>query len=174
MLQSRERGTDVSWERFWANYKNTKTEFEHLCTDLFRMEYFTPDTRFTLVHNNPGVECHPQRAKKGDLEGKLVGFQAKHFGGSVDYNRNKESVRKTLKNYHENHSPGTAIEVFILYCNQPISQKDINGGPSGDKDFTDAIELLQAAGVKPMVIAGNDLLNCIRNYQDLVERYFYV
>ncbi len=138
------------------------------------MEYFTPDTRFTLVHNNPGVECHPQRAKKGDLEGKLVGFQAKHFGGSVDYNRNKESVRKTLKNYHENHSPGTAIEVFILYCNQPISQKDINGGPSGDKDFTDAIELLQAAGVKPMVIAGNDLLNCIRNYQDLVERYFYV
>lgn len=168
------RGFDVSWARFAANYKNTRVDFEQLCTDLFRLEYFDFDTVFKFIPNNPGLETHPQRAKHGDCSGKLLGFQAKYFDGSVGYPQIKKSIDEAIKYYHKDHATGSGIETIILYCNKSISQSDENGGPKGNVTFAETENLLLDAGIELKVLAANDLLSRIRKYPQLVEQYFFV
>lgn len=170
------RETDLSWECFAYNYRNTPIEFEHLCTDLFRLEYFSRDTVFQSVLNNPGLECHPQIAKKGEYEGKLIGFQAKYFvskPGPTQMDEIKKTMEKALQFYHQDHTPGKAIEVIVLYCNTPLSRRDANDGPKGNKILAASEAMLKDAGVDLQVITSHELLQRIQIYPELVKRYFY-
>lgn len=164
---------DVRWERFAANYSDTRGDFERLCTNLFRLEYFTSDTTFTFIPSNPGIEAHPQKAIHGEFVGRLIGFQAKYFDGSVGYSQIKHSMEEALNYYHKDHAPGSRIEVILLYCNKPISQSDENGGPEGNRTFAETKKILDNAGVKLKVLAADDLLACIRRYPELVKQYFF-
>lgn len=169
-----EQKAELTWARFVVNHPNTSTEFEHLCTDLFKREYFSKDTVFASIPNNPGLEFHSKTAIHGDLKGKRIGFQSKFFMGAVSYSNIKDSVVTTIRSYHEGREKKDQLEVYVLYCNQPISQSDESGILKGNKIFIETKHLLERAGISIVVCAGNDLLDHIQKYPDLVNKYFFV
>lgn len=169
-----DRDTDLSWRRFAANYPNTRVEFEHLCKDLFRQEYFDEDTIFSAIPNNPGLEFHPKKATKGSFVGKRIGFQAKYFDGSVGYTDIKDSIEKAIEYYHKNRPTDDQLKVFILFCNQMISESDESKKIKGNQTFETAKNMLEKADIELSICAGQDLLDRILKYPSLVERYFYV
>ena len=152
-----DRGTDLSWNRFKANYHNTPVEFEHLCTDLFRLEYFDRQTVFQSDPNNPGVEIHPKEALRGDYCGQPISFQSKFFDGPVKYDDIMGSAKKTVENY------SGKMAACYLYCNKNLTKKS----------YAPIEALLIAAGITLELVVGGALLDRIREYPELVERYFY-
>lgn len=168
------RNIDLRWERFAANAHDTCVEFEQLCKELFRLEYFDRNTVFDSVPNNPGVEIHPLRAYKGEFSGKVISFQSKYCTGSVDYSSIKHSAENTLKYYYKQGASEESIEAVILYCNRIISRSDKTGTYQANRTFIATENLLKEVGVILKVISGDELLTRICQYPELIERYFFV
>ena len=157
-VSSADRGTDLTWQRFSTNYShNPQKEFEHLCTDLFRLEFFNRQTVFRRDPNNPGVEVHPKKCLKGDYCGQPISFQSKFFGKAVKYADISDSAKKTVKHYSGN------IKACYLYCNCELTEAS----------YAETEVHLNEAGIMLEVVAGEELLDRIREYPELVERYFY-
>ena len=157
-VSSADRGTDLTWQRFSTNYSNNpQKEFEHLCTDLFRLEFFNRQTVFRRDPNNPGVEVHPKKCLKGDYCGEPISFQSKFFGKAVKYADISDSAKKTVKHYSGN------IKACYLYCNCELTEAS----------YAETEVHLNKAGIMLEVVAGEELLDRIREYPELVERYFY-
>ena len=156
-IPSADRGIDLSWDRFKVNFSNTQVEFERLCTDLFRLEYFDRQTVFQSDPNNPGVEIHPKKALLGEYCGQSISFQSKFFGSSVQYNDIKDSAKRTVENY------SGELATCFLYCNKNLTKKS----------YEPIEAILNAAGIQLELIVGDHLLDRIREYPELVERYFY-
>ena len=152
-----ERETELSWDRFKANYSNTQVEFEHLCTELFRLVFFSRQTVFRSDPNNPGVEIHPEECLQGKYRGKRISFQSKFFGSSVKYKDIEDSADKTIKNY------SGELAACYLYCNKNLTKAS----------YEDTEMKLKAAGISLELVAGRELLDRIQEYPELVQRYFY-
>ena len=163
---------DLRWERFTANARDTGKEFEQLCKELFRREYFDEGTVFKSIRNNPGVEIHPLRASKGEFSGKLISFQSKFYTGNVNYSDIKNSMEKMLKYYCVPSAHEKPIDVVVLYCNLLISQSDNTGTLLANKTFITTEEILKSVDVTLRVICADELLERVRKYPELVERYF--
>ena len=166
--------TDLRWERFLANARDVNDDFERLCGDLFRLEYFDETTVFRRVPNNPGVEVHPQEASKGEFAGKLVSYQSKFFTGAVNYSQIVDSVEKTIKYYCPPDSSIRSIEVIVLYCNRVISQSAEVGICPSNNMYAAIEQKLRDAGVILKAISSDELIRRIRLYPELAERYFHV
>lgn len=169
-----ERGTELRWARFAANFPDTEKVFELLCMDIFALDHFEKGAIFPAIPNNPGLECHPQAARRGEFTGKRVGFQAKYFTGSLNYADIRDSVEKTVKYYHEGRKAKDQLEVFVLYCNQKPSEGDESEKVKGNQTFQATKDLLREAEIRLEILAGQELLNHIREYPELAKRYFYV
>ena len=81
-----------SWDSFVGkNSDDTRHSFEALARFLFREKYHLGDS-LPYYKNHPGNETDTV-----EIDGEVVGFQAKYFEGEIDAKQIKMSVEKAIQ-----------------------------------------------------------------------------
>ena len=92
----------VSWDSFRLFKQEShgiQLKFEDLCRQLFANENLAGNKQFKYLHANPnnyGLETEPIY---DEVNQQWIGFQAKFFEKSVDYELIYNSAKKIIKYY---------------------------------------------------------------------------
>ena len=152
-----ERAPECSWRRFEANFPaNPQADFERLCRDLFRREFFDDSTVLCSSPNNAGVEVEPLPCPSRG--GRRTSFQAKYFK-DTKYDKILDSAKKTVAHYR-----GKIDEVLLL-CNRDMTL-DCDG-------YQDCKAVLAAAGIALTPLTNEELLARIKKHPELQREYFH-
>lgn len=151
--------TKLNWNSFEANAsengESNASWFESLCRQLFVNEFIEEESQQRYLQstvNNPGIEAEPVLAKGRDVK---IGFQAKYFSNRSRYDEIWDSGQKAVKFYKGK------MDELILFCNLPPSPRS--------KIFKKTEAYLQENGITLVPIAGNTLLDRIREYEKLCK-----
>ena len=103
----------ISWEYFKVCNNDVRLKFEELCRQIFEKEFLAFNKEHIYVHcnpNNPGLESEPIYDENNK---RYIGYQAKFFDESVDYNQILRSAQNIVKYY------AGKVDHVYLYCNKP-------------------------------------------------------
>ena len=109
---------NITWEQFAVcntEGKGLQLRFEDLCRQLFCNEFLKQNKKNRYLHanpNNPGLETEPIF---DEVNQRWIGFQAKFFDHTVDYNQILSSAKMTVRHYS-----GKVSHVY-LFCNLPLT-----------------------------------------------------
>ena len=152
----------LNWTSFEVNAsedgQSKAFRFESLCHQLFANEFLEKESHQRFLQsavNNPGIEAEPIYSEK---ERKWIGFQAKYFSKNISYDAILDSCAKAVKYYKGR------LEEIILFCNLHPSPRS--------KTFIKTEKNLKSNGITLTVIAGDAILDLVREYDKLGEYYF--
>ena len=152
-----ERAPECSWRRFEANFPaNPQADFERLCRDLFRGEFFDDSTVLCSSPNNAGVEVEPLPCPSRG--GRRISFQAKYFK-DTKYDKILDSAKKTVAHY------SGKIDEVLLLCNRDM-KLDCDG-------YQSCKAVLAAAGIELTPLTNEELLARIKKHPELLREYFH-
>ena len=124
---------------------------------FFKLYYtHTIDTPLTQVLNNPGIETDPIM-----VNGKRIGFQAKYFENSIDYNSIENSLSKAFDYYKG------LLDLIVVYSNKNI---DLNV-----KSLNAIIKRLKENGIEVKAFCNKnilDLINTDKRFFPLRDAFF--
>ncbi len=112
----------ADWNVFKAKHPNYREAFEQLCYLLFCGEH-NIRTGIFRYKNQPGIETNPV-----EINGELVGFQAKFFDEKIDKEQIKESIKKAKED-----NPG--LKKIYLYVYPEFSKKKGKKKPEIQEDI---------------------------------------
>ena len=151
----------LSWQTFEINepdIEGIRLKFEHLCRQLFVNENICGNKRFRYPHadpQNPGLETEPIYDEKNH---RKIGFQAKYYTNTVDYNDIINSAQMVIKHY------AGKVEHVFLFCNKKIKNES--------KGIQTTIEILQTENITLELITNDIIFDIVRRYPYLVTAYF--
>lgn len=154
--------TKLNWNSFEANAsengESNASWFESLCRQLFVNEFIEEESQQRYLQstvNNPGIESEPVLAKGRDVK---IGFQAKYFSNRNRYDEIWDSCQKAVKFYKGK------MDELVFFCNLHPSPRS--------KTFKKTETYLKENGITLVPIAGNTLLDRVREYEKLCKYYF--
>lgn len=151
----------ITWEQFITSNNDARGiryKFEDLSRQLFIYEFISQNNVCKYVHsnpNNPGIESEPIL---DEVNNRYIGYQAKFFDNSVDYNQIKESAQKAVKHYKGK------LDLIYLFCNKPLT--------TTCDSYKDIEKLLNDAGIALQPITDTTILDIVRKYPILGKYYF--
>lgn len=148
----------ISWEYFKVCNNDVRLKFEDLCRQIFEKEFLVSNKEHIHVHcnpNNPGLESEPIYDENNK---RYIGYQAKFFDESVDYNQILHSAQNIVKYY------AGQVDHVYLYCNKPLT--------TSCKRYKDIVSTLKEANISLEPITDVTILDIVRKYPNLALYYF--
>ena len=145
----------INWESFKTTAQSAsgvRIKFENLCRQLFMNENLTGNKQVKYLHanpNNPGIETEPIF---DETTQQWIGFQAKFFDGTVDYDQIKHSAVETVEHYT---GKDGRVDLIYLFSNKPIS--------SVAHGYVETVNLLKGNNIEIQLITDNAILDLVRN-----------
>ncbi len=138
----------INWSDFENTSINLTVDFERLCRIIFK-RYFVKNPYVILkqIHNNPGIETDPI-----DVDGELVGFQAKYFTNKISYADILDSVKKIKDHYNDK------IDRVIIFSNKDINDKT--------KSFIEIKKILDEINCSYTLFCNDNILELINDNND--------
>lgn len=154
--------TYPTWEQFRTkNALNKAHSFETMCRLLFKAKYGIEES-LPYAFNNAGNETAPI-----NVEGAIVGFQAKYFEGTTIDDSQAEQIIHSIKTAHKHYPDQTKL---IIYCTLPF------GNPPAGKISTQRQQCIEdvasACKISLEWIIGDNILDIV-SQNELIYNLFF-